>query len=144
MADRSNDEPTGAPRPLPMLNRDNIAFWTGGERGELLIHRCTDCAYLVHPPAAFCPRCEGRDVAPAPVSGRGTVVSFSVNYRAWTPGLPVPYVLAFVELAEQADVRIATNITGCAPEDVHIGMAVKVRFERYEDVWLPFFDAVKP
>lgn len=144
MPDQSGDRPPGALRPLPMLNRDNMAFWTGGAKGELLIHRCRTCSYLVHPPASFCGRCEGRDVAPAPVSGAGTVASFSINYRAWTPDLPVPYVLAFVELVEQADVRLVTNITGCLPEQVYIGMPVQVRFEQHEDVWLPFFDAVLP
>jgi len=142
MADRSAAGPPGPSRPLPMLNRDNVAFWTGGAQGELLIHRCRSCDYFIHPPSSFCPRCEGRDVSPTPVSGEGVVASFSINYRAWAPDLPVPYVLAFVELVEQPDVRLATNITGCPPEEVHIGMAVRVRFEAHEDVWLPFFEPV--
>ena len=119
------DAPT---RPLPGITIDNEAFWTGGARGELLIARCRDCAYYVHPPTSFCPRCEGRTVAAEPVSGRATVTSYTVNHKQWLPGLPVPYVLALVELEEQEGLRLPTNIVGCDPERVHIGMRVRVTF----------------
>lgn len=128
------------PRPLPVLTVANREFWTRGASGELCIYRCAGCAYLVHPPAGFCPRCEGRDVRPAAVSGRGTVATFTVNHQPWEPELAVPYVLALVELAEQADVRLATNIVNCAPDDVHIGMRVRVLFEQHDDVWVPLFE----
>ncbi|HVW44714.1 MAG TPA: OB-fold domain-containing protein [Amycolatopsis sp.] len=129
-----------APRPLPVLTPSTAAFWTRGEHGELCIYRCRDCGYYVHPPAGFCPRCEGRDVAPATVSGRATVVSCTVNHQQWEPGLPVPYVLALVEIEEQSDVRLVTNIVGCPVDEVHIGMRVRVLFEQQEDVWVPLFE----
>jgi uncharacterized OB-fold protein len=37
-----------------------------------------------------------------------------------------PYVLAWVELAEGP--RLLTNVVGCTPESVHIGMPVAVEF----------------
>jgi uncharacterized OB-fold protein len=127
------------PRPLPAVNDDNRAFWTGGGEGALMIARCADCAYYVHPPVAFCPSCESRDVAPQRVSGRGAVYSFTVNHKAWLPGMAVPYVLALVELDEQAGLRLPTNIVGCAPEAVQIGMRVAVQFEAAEDLFVPLF-----
>src|SRR3546814_16487073 len=90
-------------RILPAIDRDNEAFWTWGGEGRLAIHRCADCRYYVHPPVPFCPQCEGRDVAAQAVSGRGRIVSFTVNHKAWVPGLSVPYVLALVALDEQED-----------------------------------------
>src|SRR5207248_10509865 len=54
--------------------------------------------------------------------------------------MPPPYVVANVALAEDRHVRLTTNIVGCAPEDVHIGQQVQVRFEQREDVWLPLFE----
>ena len=33
-----------------------------------------------------------------------------------------------------------TNIVGCAPDDVRIGMPVQVIFEHHDDVWLPLFE----
>mgnify|MGYP003578612195 FL=1 len=73
------------------------------------------------------------------VSGQGVVTSFTVNHKAWVPGLQTPYVLALVSIVEQEDVRLVTNIVGCAPEDVTMGMKVKVRFEQLDDIWVPFF-----
>lgn len=126
-------------RPLPVLDMDNRPFWTGGSGGELLIQGCRSCGYLIHPPTGFCPSCESRDVAPRAVSGRGTIVSLTVNHRAWYPDLPVPYVVALVTLAEQDDVQLVTNIVGCDPLRVRIGDKVRVCFERNEDVWVPLF-----
>ncbi|MDO9363506.1 MAG: OB-fold domain-containing protein [Sphingopyxis sp.] len=134
---------TGAPaRILPVVDRDSEAYWTWGREGKLAIHRCADCAYYVHPPVPFCPRCESRDVAPEAVFGRGRVVTFTVNHKAWVPGLPVPYVLALVAIDEQDDVRIPCNIVGCAAEDVRFEMAVEVVFEPSGDLWIPFFRPV--
>lgn len=129
-------------RPLPAVNDDNCAFWTGGGDGTLMIACCVDCGYYVHPPTGFCPECEGRNVVPEAVSGRGDVFSFTINNKAWLPDLPVPYVLALVELEEQAGFRLPTNIVGCDPGEVHIGMKVAVRFEAVEDVYVPLFGPV--
>lgn len=134
----------GPARPLPAVDDDNRAYWTGGAQGELRIMRCRDCAYFIHPPVRFCPRCESRRTEPEAVSGRGTVASYTVNHRAWIPGLPVPYVLALVEIEEQAGVRLPTNIVGCDPGAVHIGMAVEAAFEPCEDLWVPLFRPARP
>ena len=133
-----------SPRPLPFVTFNNRAFWTGGQRGELLIYRCQDCGYYVHPPVRFCPRCESRDVDAEPVSGRGSVASFTVNHQKWEPELNVPYVLALIELDEQPDVRLVTNIINCPPESVRIGMRVQVSFEAASDVWIPLFEPEAP
>ena len=53
--------------------------------------------------------------------------------------LDPPYVIANVALAEDASVRLTSNIVGCEPAEVHIGQEVAVRFEQHEDVWLPLF-----
>ena len=127
------------PRPLPAIDRDNEAFWKGGERGELLIQRCRSCRTYIHPPTGFCPACESRDTGYEPVSGRATVASFTINRKQWMPDLPVPYVLALVTIAEQDDIRLVTNIVDCDPEMVRFGMKVKVRFEPSGDLWVPLF-----
>jgi len=51
-----------------------------------------------------------------------------------------PYVIAIVEIAEQRDLRLTTNIVNCSRGDVKIGMAVRVLFDKREDVWLPLFE----
>jgi acetyl-CoA acetyltransferase len=74
------------------------------------------------------------------VSGRGTVVGFTVNQHQWLPGFEPPYVVANVALADAAGVHLTTNVVGVAPAEVHIGDAVEVRFEQHDDVWLPLFE----
>jgi uncharacterized protein len=139
----SDDAPPAIPaRMLPKLHEHNRAFWTGGADGQLRITRCTQCALWISPPAADCPDCGGALVA-HPVSGHGTVFTYTVNHQPFNPAVPVPYVIAIVELDEQADLRIATNIVDCEPDSVYIGMPVEVRFERHDvdndTVFVPVF-----
>ena len=126
-------------RPLPEVTPWGGWFWTSGADGRLRIQGCDDCGQLVHPPVPICPTCRGRSSTPTVVSGEATVVGFTVNAHQWHPDLPPPYVVAVVALAEDASVRLSTNITGCEPEDVHIGQHVAVHFEQFDDVWLPLF-----
>jgi uncharacterized OB-fold protein len=91
-----------AERPAPVLTERNTAFWTGGERGQLLIARCQTCGWWLHPPLPVCRRCRGQDIVPEAVSGRATVWSFTVNRHQWAPGLTPPYIIAEVELAEHS------------------------------------------
>jgi uncharacterized protein len=126
--------------PLPELRFENVAFWTGGAKGELLIQRCRACGRWNHPPLPRCRACLSPEIAPEPVSGRARVVTFTINRHAWFPGQQVPYVLAIVELEEERDLRVATRLVGLAPEEARIGLAVRVRFEQVEDVWLPLFE----
>ena len=127
-------------RPLPVVTPQNAHFWRGGERGALMISRCSACGLWIHPTAPICRRCLSRDVAPAAASGKGVVASYTINHQQWMPGLETPYVIAIVELAEQPGLRLMTNIVGAPPEAVQIGMPVRVVFELHEDVWLPLFE----
>jgi uncharacterized OB-fold protein len=130
------------PRMIPDLTDENRAFWTGGAQGELLIHRCGECGRWVEPSGASCAACGG-SLSPQPVSGRGTVFAFTVNHQAWSPDVPVPYVVALVQLEEQEDLRVPTNIVGCEPEAVATGMAVQVLFERNGDAFVPLFEPAR-
>jgi acetyl-CoA acetyltransferase/uncharacterized OB-fold protein len=129
-------------RPLPELTPANEWFWTSGADGVLRVQGCADCGELVHPPAPVCPSCRSRTSKPVEVSGRGTVVGFTVNTQPWHPDFEPPYVIAVVALTEDPRVRLTTNIVGCEPTDVAIGQQVAVRFEHCEDVWLPLFEPI--
>jgi len=127
-------------RPLPELTPETGWFWTSGADGVLRIQGCGDCGKLVHPPVPICPACRSCSREQTAVSGLGTVVGFTVNAHRWLPGFDPPYVVAIVALAEDASVRLTTNVVGCEPGDVHIGQQVAVRFEQCGDVWLPLFE----
>jgi uncharacterized OB-fold protein len=127
-------------RLLPRITPETEFFWTGGAVGELRFLRCRDCRTFVHPPAPICPKCLSRDLAPEAVSGKGTLFSFTINHQKWNPTVPVPYVIGLVEIDEQQDVRLTTNIVNCDPEDVRVGMRVRVTFDHEGDVYLPLFE----
>jgi uncharacterized OB-fold protein len=127
-------------RILPQVTAQNEHFWTGGARGELRLLRCRACRHWIHPPAPICPACLARDVAPEAASGRAHVATFTVNHQPWIPGFEPPYVVAIVELVEQPGLRLTTNLVGCAPDAVRIGMPVRAVFEEREGVWLPLFE----
>jgi acetyl-CoA acetyltransferase/uncharacterized OB-fold protein len=127
-------------RPLPQLTPVNEWFWTSGSDGHLRIEGCDDCGALVHPPTPICPVCRSRNRVHRVVSGRATVVGFTINQHQWLPGFEPPYAIANVALVEDPSVHLTTNIVGCDPDEVHIGQSVQVRFEQHEDVWIPLFE----
>lgn len=138
----TSSEATKPFRILPRLTPDNEFFWTSGADGRLRFLRCDDCGKYVHPPSPICPDCLSKDLTPTPVSGRATVHTYTVNHQPWIPTFDPPYVVAIVAIEEQDDVRLMTNIVGCSPDDVRIGMPVQVTFEEYEDVFIPLFEPV--
>ena len=128
-------------RPLPIINELNAHFWRGGEDGRLHILRCEACGYWIHPFAGRCPKCRSDKLSPQPVSGRGVVIGFTVNHQPWEPGVPVPYVVALVQLEEQSNVRLMTNMPRTSIEEVRIGLQVQVYFEQQDDAYIPMFKA---
>lgn len=138
----SDVPPAATARLLPRLDEHNRAFWTGGRDHRLLIARCLRCRLWVSPPAADCPDC-GAELAAQPVSGLGSVFTYTVNHQPFNPAVPLPYVIAIVELDEQPGLRIAANIVDCQPDSVRVGLPVEVRFERQdhdgETLYAPVF-----
>ena len=116
----------------PELSAESEAFWRGCGEGRLMIARCRACGLYLHPPRPACRRCRSMDIGSEQVSGRGRVHSVTVVHHAFVPGIEVPYSVAIVELEEQAGLRLLSNVTGCAPEDVRIGMRVSAVFEPIE------------
>ncbi|OBK28836.1 DNA-binding protein [Mycobacterium asiaticum] len=95
----------------------------------LLIDHCEQCVRWVHPAAGECRDCGGPLTA-QPVSGRGTVFTYTVNHHPYNPEVPVPYVIALVELSEQDGLRVAANIVDCEADSVCCGMPVTLRPEK--------------
>jgi len=129
-------------RMLPRLTELNRAFWTGGAGGELLIQHCTRCRRWAHPPTGRCSVCGG-EVTSTPVSGEGTVFTYTVNMHQYHPDVPPPNVIAIVELIEQDDLRIPTNIVGCEPDELYCGLPVRVLFEHHGEIYYPVFEPAR-
>ncbi|MFT3930274.1 MAG: OB-fold domain-containing protein [Spongiibacteraceae bacterium] len=133
-----------AKRKLPILEPETAFFWTSGQSGKLHIQRCGDCGHWQHPPLPCCPVCHQQNVTPQPVSGRGRVATFTINYESWLPNMTVPFVFAAIELDEQPELYVFSNVL-CATDKVNIGdeikigMRVQVYFEQHDDIYLPLF-----
>lgn len=130
------------PRMLPKLTAQNRAFWTSGSTGQLLIMRCRACARWAHPPDGACASCGGA-LAPEAVSGKGTVFTFTVNNHQFHPDVPAPNLIAIVQLEEQDDLRIITNLVGCDGDALRCGLPVEVLFERHGEIFYPLFQPVR-
>ena len=129
-------------RTLPRLDPNNRAYWTGGERGELMLHHCGDCDRYIHPPKPVCRYCLSENVAPKAVAKTGVVDTYTVNHQPWKPNMTVPFVLARVVLDEVPGVYLTTNVVGCDPSEVAIGDRVCMIFEQHDDVYLPMAQRV--
>ncbi|MEZ0352009.1 Zn-ribbon domain-containing OB-fold protein [Mycobacterium sp. pR1184] len=134
-------------RLTPSPSAESHAFWIGGATGRLMICRCRACGHFFHPPGPACWRCRSTDVGPQSVSGRATVAAYTVNRQPWIAGLDPPYIVAMVELEEEPDVRLITNVVDVSLDDIHVGLPVEVFFEDWTEpsgdpdtrVWLPLF-----
>lgn len=117
-------EPTAATEP----------YWAAARRGELTLQRCRHCRLFIHFPEDECPGCGRDDLAWERVSGRGAVHAFTVIHRTFVPGFEerTPYVVAWIELEEQAGLRVLGNVLGVDPAGVHVGLPVEVIFEELD------------
>ncbi len=132
-----------AARILPSLDELNREFWTSGASGVLRITRCQRCRRWVFPLSFGCSDCGGLAVYES-TSGTGTVFSHTTNEHPYNPAVPVPYNISIVELVEQEGLRFTTNVVDCPPEEVSIGMPVRVQFEQHGEVFVPVFRPDRP
>lgn len=127
-----------APRMLPELTDANRDFWTGGSTGNLLVPRCQGCGHRTLPPVDTCPACGG-PLRSEPVSGRATLLTWTVSAHQFHPDIPPPHVIAIVTLVEQEDLRLATNLVDGPEEDLRSGLPLEVRFEHHGQIYYPVF-----
>jgi uncharacterized protein len=125
---------------VPVPTPETQPFWAGTLAGELRIQHCQSCGKYYFYPRPFCRYCQSRDVEWRPVSGRGRLVSYVINYRPLPPADPAePQVIALIELDEGP--RMLSNIVGVAPEPENLTLdaRVTVQFEPRGDQALPVF-----
>lgn len=110
----------------PATDWQTRAYWEGCGRGELVLQRCRACRVVQHRPRGLCASCLSSDLEHFVASGLGTVYTCTVTHQNGMPGFrdACPYVLAYVDLDEGP--RLMSNITGCEPDSVAIGMRVRV------------------
>jgi uncharacterized OB-fold protein len=126
-------------RIAPPLTERTAPFWTSGADGLLRILRCDSCGHYQHPPQPVCPACHSASLSWQPVSGRGSVWSWTVNRYQWIPAMPPPYIVAEIELAEQPGLRLLTNLVDADPASLRVGTEVTVCFAKAGGAFVPLF-----
>lgn len=127
-------------KPIPEIDEESRPFWEACRRHELYVQKCGDCGALRYYPRALCGNCLSSNTRWVKCSGRGEVYTYTVTYQNRGAGFrdELPYVLAYIELEE--GVRMLSNVIGCDPGSVRIGMPVEVVFEDInEEIALPKF-----
>jgi uncharacterized OB-fold protein len=117
---------------------DNKWWWEQVDKGVMPIQRCKNCQTLRHPPRSMCGECQSIEWDFIESKLDGEVFSFVEMHYPKFPGYQYPLICAVISLSEGA--RVVSNIVGCKPEDVFIGMKVKGKVEQVDEkTMLPQF-----
>lgn len=114
------------PEDMPDFHRP---FWESVARHAARLQKCSDCGAFRFIPLELCPHCHSEAAEWTPISGRGEVYTYTIVHRAPTPAYQAdaPYVIAHVTLEEGP--RMISNLIGIAPDQVRIGMPVRMVYE---------------
>ena len=129
-------------KPVPVPQGESDFYWEKAKRHELWLRSCNSCGNAYFYPRDISPCCFSKDTSWVQASGRASLHTFAVVYRAAHPGFrDAPYVVALVDVEEGP--RMATNIVGIgepAPEKLTIGMGLQVTYDDItSEIALPKF-----
>jgi hypothetical protein len=114
------------PIPSPAVSIETKPFWDAAAEGRFLLPRCRACERPFWYPRNICPNCMSHEVELVESPGEGVVYTFSILRRSPTG----PYALGYVTLDEGP--AVLTNFVDVTPEELKIGMRVKVKFQPTE------------
>ena len=132
-------------RPLPVADDLSQPFWEAAKQQRLVVQRCRECGYFNHPPRPACDACQSQQLQFEPVSGQGTIYSFTVMHQPNVAGFEnqIPYINILVELEEQPLLFMVSNLPASDLDKIKIGGQVEVYFEEVDpDTTLPQFRSV--
>jgi uncharacterized protein len=127
-------------RSLPQRQPQSARLWDSCVEHAMELQRCDACGRFWYYPSPICPHCSSLEFTWTPISGKGTVYSFSWVYRP-APGFDddVPYAYALVELEEGP--IMSTNVVNSSEQALSIGMPVRIHYSDVTpDITLPLFE----
>ena len=138
----SSAEAAGSAKPVPVPETEDLPYWEGLQRGELVLQRCDSCGALTQRAMLLCANCGCEERTWTAVSGRGTVYSFAVANQTWVRGFQgeTLYVIVVVSVAEWPSLLITTNLVNSSdPDAIGLGADVRAVFEpRGDQVMLQY------
>ena len=113
-------------------------FFEGAKNGKLMIPFCRLCENFFYYPRVLCPQCTKSDVEYREVEKSGSIVTFSVLYRAPTERFEkeLPYAFGVIKL--NCGVQMLLRIEGDV-NAVSIGKSGRVDFREQHGKVLPVF-----
>ena len=94
-----------------------------GEQPHLVANECTSCGARFFDRRNGCASCGGSTFTTAAVDTEGEVKAFTIVSFA-APGVPVPFVAAFVDCGGTS---VRANLVNVEPDDAHVRLGMKVR-----------------
>ena len=126
--------------PLPDTTDPVVApFWAGCREGKLRVQRDRETGDVHWPPKPG--YWKGGRLQWIDASGRGEVYSYVVGYEPFLPAFrdQLPHIMVLVQLEEGP--RLVGYMVNATPEQMRIGMPVRVVFRRLtDDVTLPVWE----
>lgn len=102
------------------------------QRYRLEAAKCRKCGKISFPPRQICPSCRSRVFDDVKINDTGEIETYTIIRVPPTQfSEEAPYAVAIVNLGD--GVRILSQVADCAPEDMKIGMPVRMEFRKIQE-----------
>jgi uncharacterized protein len=117
----------------PPVTEASAPFWDATRERRLVLPYSPVTGRPMWYPREVDPAAPDRPIAWREASGAGVVYAASVHHKPGPGRDPGdgPYVVALIELAE--GVRMMSNVVGCPPDAVEVGMPVQLTWRPLSD-----------
>lgn len=123
----------------PAANYDTQQYWMGCADQKLIIARCQDCQYWIHPPRGICPQCWSDDIGHETSDGQATVYSYVVLPASRQGAGESDRITVWAELDVQERLIVVADLIGSLPENVAIGAPLELAWTDYRGHPVPAF-----
>lgn len=121
---------SAAPKPTripPIVTLDAKFFWDAADQEQFVGQKCGDCGLFTFPPRPMCPQCFSLNRQIVPLSGRGTVLGWTIPRHPQPFGFKESPIVAVIQLEE--GIRMVSNVVGIGYDEIKADMPVEVAFE---------------
>lgn len=129
-------------KPAPEPAAFEAPYWEGAKAGKLILQRAKGSDLFIFPPMIGAPPwCAGAELEWVTIGSDiiGTVYTYTIIHRAFHKAFveEVPYAVALCNIAEAPGVHIMANVKDMAPQDVRIGLRLKMQWESLGEIVIP-------
>ena len=113
----------------PEIDYDSAPYWQSLKAHQVKLQKCTNCGGFRFPPSPSCYNCGTLGGDWTPISGKGTVYSWTVIHHPIDKRLKneVPFIIVLIELEEGP--RVAGRLIDCDKNKIKAGMKVISQFD---------------